>query len=129
MKETEKKNAEFLIGQAITPDGGGAISKLAASRCGAFSAKHFVFACGPWLGKVFPELLGQRIFPTRQEVFFFGSPAGDPRFAPPELPTWLFNNDIVFGMPDIESPALTIDRDPHSHHIHPYTTPLHIHHT
>ena len=41
------------------------------------SAGQFVFACGPWLGKVFPELLGQRIFPTRQEVFFFGSPAGD----------------------------------------------------
>ncbi len=103
MEEARKKNAEFLIAQAITPDGGGTISKLATSRCGAFSASHFVFACGPWLGKVFPELLGQRIFPTRQEVFFFGSPAGDLRFAPPALPTWLFNHAEVYGMPDIES--------------------------
>src|SRR6266404_298577 len=121
MDEARKKNAEFLIAQAITPDGGGTISKLATSRCGAFSASHFVFACGPWLGKVFPELLGQRIFPTRQEVFFFGSPAGDPRFAPPALPTWLFNHDEVYGMPDIESRGLKMARDVHGERVDPDT--------
>jgi hypothetical protein len=36
-----------------------------------------VFACGPWLPKLFPDLLDERIFPTRQEVFCFGPPAGD----------------------------------------------------
>ena len=121
MEETKKKNAEFLIAQAVTPDGGGAITKLATSRCGAFSAAHFVFACGPWLGKVFPELLGQRIFPTRQEVFFFGSPAGDARFVPPALPTWLFNNDEVYGMPDIESRGLKMARDTHGERVDPDT--------
>jgi sarcosine oxidase len=119
MDETRKKGAEFLIAHAVTPDGGGTISKLAASRCGAFSAAHFVFACGPWLGKVFPELLGQRIFPTRQEVFFFGSPAGDARFAPPALPTWLFNHDEVYGMPDIESRGLKMARDAHGERVDP----------
>ena len=39
-------------------------------------AERYVFACGPWLPKVFPELLGSRIFPTRQEVFFFAPAAG-----------------------------------------------------
>jgi sarcosine oxidase len=121
MEEAKKKGAEFLIAQAVTPDGGGTISKLATSRCGAFSAGHFVFACGPWLGKVFPELLGQRIFPTRQEVFFFGSPAGDPRFAPPHLPTWLFNHDEVYGMPDIESRGLKMARDTHGECVDPDT--------
>ena len=121
MEEAKKKNAEFLIAQAVTPDGMGAITKLATSRCGAFSAGQFVFACGPWLGKVFPELLGQRIFPTRQEVFFFGSPAGDPRFAPPALPTWLFNHDEVYGMPDIESRGLKMARDAHGERVDPDT--------
>jgi monomeric sarcosine oxidase len=121
MEEAKKKNAEFLIAQAVTPDGSGTITKLATSRCGAFSAGQFVFACGPWLGKVFPELLGQRIFPTRQEVFFFGTPAGDPRFAPPELPTWLFNNDEVYGMPDIESRGLKMARDTHGERVDPDT--------
>jgi sarcosine oxidase len=121
MEEAKKKDAEFLIAQAITPDGGGAITKLATSRCGVFSAGQFVFACGPWLGKVFPELLGQRIFPTRQEVFFFGSPAGDPRFVPPALPTWLFNHDEVYGMPDIESRGLKMARDTHGERVDPDT--------
>jgi len=121
MEEARKKNVEFQIAHAITPDGGGAISKLATSRCGAFSAGQFVFACGPWLGKVFPELLGQRVFPTRQEVFFFGSPAGDPRFAPPALPTWLFNHDEVYGMPDIESRGLKMARDAHGERVDPDT--------
>jgi sarcosine oxidase len=121
MEEAKKKHAEFLIANAITPDGGGTISKLATSRCGAFSAGQFVFACGPWLGKVFPELLGQRIFPTRQEVFFFGTPAGDARFAPPALPTWLFNNDEVYGMPDIESRGLKMARDTHGERVDPDT--------
>jgi monomeric sarcosine oxidase len=121
IEESKKKNAEFLIGHAITPDGGGAITKLATSHCGTFSAAHFVFACGPWLGKVFPELLGQRIFPTRQEVFFFGAPAGDARFTPPNLPTWLFNNDEVYGMPDIESRGLKMARDAHGERVDPDT--------
>jgi sarcosine oxidase len=121
MEEAKKNSAEFLIAHAITPDGSGKISKLATSRCGAFSAGHFVFACGPWLGKVFPELLGQRIFPTRQEVFFFGSPAGDARFAPPDLPTWLFNDDEVYGMPDIESRGLKMARDAHGERVDPDT--------
>jgi sarcosine oxidase len=119
LDEAKKKNVEFLIAQAVTPDGSGTISKLATSRCGAFSAGQFVFACGPWLGKVFPELLGQRIFPTRQEVFFFGGPAGDPRFAPPHLPTWLFNHDEVYGMPDIESRGLKMARDAHGERVDP----------
>src|SRR5712671_463596 len=37
------------------------------------SADYYVFALGPWLGKVFP-FLAPIITPTRQEVFFFGTP-------------------------------------------------------
>jgi monomeric sarcosine oxidase len=121
IEETKKMHAGFLIAQAVTPDGSGRITRLATSLCGAFSAGNFVFACGPWLGKVFPELLGHRIFPTRQEVFFFGSPAGDARFSPPALPTWLFNNDEVYGMPDIESRGLKLARDTHGEPVDPDT--------
>ena len=45
-----------------------------------------MFALGPWLPKLFPDLLDGRIVPTRQEVFFFAPPAGDPRFLPTPLP-------------------------------------------
>ena len=85
------------------------------------SAGQFVFACGPWLGKVFPELLGPRIFPTRQEVFFFGTPPGEARFAVPALPTWLFNMDQAYGMPDIEGRGLKVALDTHGMRVDPDT--------
>ena len=51
-------------------------------------ADAFVFALGPWLPKLFPDLLDGRIVPTRQEVFFFAPPAGDPRFLPGAAGRW-----------------------------------------
>jgi sarcosine oxidase len=79
------------------------------------AARHFVFACGPWLPQVFPELLGRRIFPTRQEVFFFAPPTGDTRFEPGRLPAWAdFNGgDIYYGFPDLEGRGFKIAHDAH----------------
>ena len=121
IEEAKKKGAEFRIAQVAAPKSAGPVAKITLNSGEAISASQFVFACGPWLGKVFPELLGQRIFPTRQEVFFFGSPAGDARFAPPALPTWLFNNDEVYGMPDIEFRGLKLACDTHGEPADPDT--------
>ena len=52
------------------------------------NADCYVFACGPWLGKVFPFLV-PTITPTRQEVFFFGTAAGDIAFTDARLPAWI----------------------------------------
>ncbi len=84
-------------------------------------ADRFVFACGPWLGRVFPDLLGSRIFPTRQEVFFFAPPPGDDRFLPGPLPGWAdFNNgDIYYGTPDLENRGFKIAHDRHGPPIDP----------
>src|SRR3546814_15656870 len=35
----------------------------------SLQAGQYVFACGPWLPKLFPEAVGGRIVPTRPEVF------------------------------------------------------------
>jgi len=85
------------------------------------SAGQFVFACGSWLAKLFPEVVGPRLFVTRQEVFYFGLPAGDSRFAPPALPTFLFQTDESYGMPDIESRGLKIALDAHGVAVDPDT--------
>jgi monomeric sarcosine oxidase len=62
-------------------------------------ADQYIFAPGPWLGKVFP-FLASSITPTRQEVFFFGTPAGDVRFSEAELPTWIDGGKTpFFGVP------------------------------
>src|SRR5262249_10163268 len=53
------------------------MEKLSLSDGSELIADQYVFACGPWLGKVFPEVIGVKIQPSRQEVYFFGAPAGD----------------------------------------------------
>jgi glycine/D-amino acid oxidase-like deaminating enzyme len=74
-----------------------------------------VYACGPWLPKMFPELLGGRIRVTRQEVFFFGAPAGDPSFAPPRMPVWVDITDEhgAYTIPDIENRGFKLAFDRH----------------
>jgi len=72
-----------------------------------------IFACGPWLGKLFPDLLGERIFISRQEIFFFAPPPGDSRFAPPALPAWIDLAHEAYGMPDLESRGVKAALDRH----------------
>lgn len=82
---------------------GGVMEGLPLSDGTRLSADHYVFACGPWLGSIFPETIGERIIPTRQEVFFFGTPAGDPRFTEDRLPVWIDNGERIFyGIPGNE---------------------------
>ncbi len=64
------------------------LSKLRLSDGSNLKADAYVFACGPWLGKLFPDVLGDLIRPTKQDVFFFGAPAGDLRFNGAHLPVW-----------------------------------------
>jgi sarcosine oxidase len=112
---------ELCLAQAIGPSGRGRLESIEVADGERVAAGSFVFACGPWLGKVFPELLGPRIFPTRQEVFFFGPPPGDVRFAPPALPTWFFQADEVYGMPDLETRGLKVACDRHGERVDPDT--------
>ena len=76
-------------------------------------AGSFVFACGPWLPKLFPALLRDLIHPTRQEVFFFGAPTGDHRFAPPQIPVWLDFHELIYAIPDLEGRGFKVAIDRH----------------
>jgi len=77
------------------------------------SAGSYVFACGPWLPKIFPDLLAERIQPTRQEVFYFAAPAGSQSFTPPALPTWIDFKDEAYGLPDFEGHGVKVAIDRH----------------
>src|SRR5712664_2899988 len=117
----QRLGVEYRVAQIAEPRGSGAISAVTTNSGERIEADTFVFACGAWLGKIFPDVLGSRIFPSRQEVFFFGVPAGDARFAPPGLPTWLFQEDEIYGMPDLESRGLKIALDRHGERTDPDT--------
>ncbi len=74
-------------------------------------ADKYVFACGPWLGKVFP-FMDTLINNTRQEVFFFGTEEGDARFNDSQLPVWIDNGDHIFyGFPNANGRGFKIAND------------------
>jgi sarcosine oxidase len=82
---------------------GGELRALGLSDGATVTADRFVFACGPWLGKLFPDVIGDRVRATRQEVFFFGTPPGDARFGEDALPVWADHaNHFMYGIPGNE---------------------------
>jgi glycine/D-amino acid oxidase-like deaminating enzyme len=97
---------------ATAPEiGGGALRELKLSDGSTVLADLFVFACGPWLPKIFPDLLGGLIAPTRQDVFFFGTPAGDDRFSESNLPVWFEMPRFLYGIPGNERRGFKVADD------------------
>ncbi len=121
LRQFVKAGGEYRIGAVTPPAADGALSALELADGGTVSAANYVFACGPWMPKVFPRLLGPRIFPTRQEVFFFAPPAGDARFGAGKFPGWADYNDgdIYYGMPDLEGRGFKVAHDKHGAPIDP----------
>jgi sarcosine oxidase len=119
-----KSGGTYFKGEVQRP--GGASAQLAEVRLSSgerVAADRFVFALGPWLPKVFPDVIGPKILPTRQEVFFFAPPAGDRRFQSAAMPGWAdFNGgDIFYGFPDLESRGVKFAHDAHGVPVDPDT--------
>ena len=119
VEDAIQKGVEFTIGAVQTPVGR-PVRRLTGEE---IRAQVFVFACGPWLPKLFPELLRNRIRPTRQEVFFFTPPAGDRRFSADALPVWIDFSDQrgPYGFPDLEYRGVKLAFDRHGPPIDPDT--------
>ena len=76
------------------------VRRIAIAGGAAIEADAFVFACGPWLGRLFPDVVGPRVTPTRQEVYYFGTPPGDSRFLDPAMPVWVdYRERFFYGIP------------------------------
>lgn len=84
-------------------------------------ADSVIWACGPWLGQVFPDIMAERMFVTRQEIGFIATPEGNDRFEAANLPGWAdFNGgDLYYGFPNLESRGFKIARDTHGPHFDP----------
>lgn len=111
----------FVPAHCELPAAKGPITSLKLSTGETLHARQFVFACGPWLPKHFPQLLAGRIRPTRQEIFYFGLAAGDPTFRPPQFPCWVDAGDTIYGLPDIENRGFKIAPDNHGRPVDPDT--------
>jgi sarcosine oxidase len=95
-----KAGGEYRLARANPgPIAANRMDGISVSQGEILTADSYVFAPGPWLGTVFP-FLAPVINPTRQEVFFFGMPARDPRFTEAQLPTWIDGGKKpFFGVP------------------------------
>ena len=122
--EFVRAGGRYLQASAVVSFGSSdRLDELQLSSGEHLGADSFVFAAGPWLPKLFPEVIGGRIIPTRQEIFFFAPPAGNPRFLPESLPCWAdFNDgDMFYGLPDIESRGVKFAHDIHGPVVDPDT--------
>lgn len=94
------------------PISNGALASVQLSDGSAMQADRYVFACGPWLGRVFPDVLGGLIRPTRQEVFYFGTPPGDTLFGEDRCPVWAdMTGPVWYGIPGNERRGFKVALD------------------
>jgi glycine/D-amino acid oxidase-like deaminating enzyme len=119
-----KSGGIYLKGSVLPPQAAGReLLAIGLADGELIKADRFVFALGPWLPKLFPEVIGPRILPTRQEVFFFAPPADDRSFLPGAMPGWAdFNGgDIFYGFPDLETRGVKFAHDAHGVEVDPDT--------
>jgi glycine/D-amino acid oxidase-like deaminating enzyme len=119
-----KAGGTYLKGAALPPPASGSeLEEVRLSSGDRIGADRFVFALGPWLPKLFPGVIGPKILPTRQEIFYFATPAGDRRFLPGAMPGWAdFNGgDIFYGFPDLEGRGTKFAHDQHGVEVDPDT--------
>lgn len=94
--------------------------ELESSKCNALAlsddsclrADRYVFACGPWMSRLFPVTIDKKIQSTKQAVFFFGPPPGDSRFDDQHLPVWAeHRGKFMYGIPNNQGRGFKIADD------------------
>jgi glycine/D-amino acid oxidase-like deaminating enzyme len=78
----------------------GALHQLNLSDGTTTHADAYLFACGSWLGQLFPDVLGKVITCTKQEAYYFGTPK-EQALAYDSLPAWIDvdGKDFYYGIP------------------------------
>ena len=115
VEKARENGVTYLTQSAIPPrdETGNQLVSITTSSSQQIFAQQFVFACGPWLPKMFPALLSELIHVTRQEVFFLGVPPGNDLFEPERLPAWIDFTDLVYGIPNLDNRGFKVAIDAH----------------
>ncbi len=64
------------------------MDSLSLSNGEKIIADAYLFACGPWLGQLFPKVFGEKIICSKQEVYYFGVPNGQSKVYD-AMPVWV----------------------------------------
>ena len=98
-EEFQKLGGTYLNDKVEKVNASNEIDSLTSSNGNTLKSDFYIFACGPWIGKLFPELK-QHIYISRQEVYFFQD---ELLRQGTQLPMWLEfrdDGDMYFGVPD-----------------------------
>lgn len=92
----KNKGGKWLLDKAAPGTrAGGKLQTLKLTSGETVSAGSFVFSCGPWLPKVFPEVMKNKLSVRKTAYYMVGTPPGDNRFSVPNLP------NTGLGLPSI----------------------------
>lgn len=104
----------FQFGKVLPPESGKQqIRRLKLESGAEIEAQRIVFCPGPWMDRLFGDLVSNHFAATRQEVFFFGPPAGDQTYFPDHFPAWidLSGDEIFYGLPAIDGRGVKVACD------------------
>ena len=104
------RGARFVEGVAVSEEGAVAVD---GER---LQGDHVIWAGGAWLARLFPDLVQLTV--TRQEVFFFGAPAG---WQAPDVPAWVDFDAGVYGVGDVDARGFKVAPDEHGPEFDPDT--------
>jgi glycine/D-amino acid oxidase-like deaminating enzyme len=90
---------------------GGRLETVEAADDRIYSADAFVFACGPWLAGLFPELMTGLLSVTKQDVIFVGPAPGDTRYRAENHPVWCEFDAPAYGIPAIDQRGFKLAHD------------------
>lgn len=90
----------------------GAMQPLVLSNGEKLKSDFYIFACGSWLGKLFPDILGNYITCTKQEVYYFGVPKNQSLLYD-QFPVWVDadDKDFYYGIANNTSRGFKIGVD------------------
>jgi sarcosine oxidase len=108
VQEAGRLGVEVVEGAVAPFAEEGRLHRVVTDRGHAVEGETFVFACGPWLPKLFPRAVGRRIRVTRQPIFYFDAWDID-------LPVWIDFTDPRGGysIPPIAGKSFKLALDQH----------------
>jgi len=94
----------FRIGRVTPgPINNGKMDGITLGDGTKLSADAYVFCCGPWMDKVLPEAMKNRMRIPLGHVCYFGTPIGDDRFTFPNIPSWNVPSVTGWGSLPVDS--------------------------
>lgn len=113
MQEILKGGGQFRYAHAAPGKfEGGKLQGVKLASGGTFHADAYVFACGPWMPRLFPALLKDLITISRQDIHYFGLPKRASSFRTPNFPIWVdMGERIMYGVPDYEGRGFKVADD------------------